>query len=119
MSLLGETVKTRREEKSLGQEELAELLGVRQQTISRWEKGLALPRPARLLDLARALDLEPHQLHRLAGYLPDDERSGASAPWFEVYERMSELTRSELMLLIDRAWEELRSREGLHPPGTV
>ena len=47
------------------------------------------------------------------------ERSAASEPWQEVYARIPELTHTELMLLMDRVWEELRSREGLSPPGTV
>lgn len=119
MSLLGETLKIRREERGLGQEELALQLGVRQQSVSRWEKGLALPRPARVLQLAEALDLDVEKLQRLAGYLPERERSEAAGPWFEVYERMPELSRTELMLLIDRAWQELRLREGLSPPGTA
>lgn len=119
MSLLGETLKIRREECGLGQGELAAQLGVRQQTISRWERGLALPRPRRVLELARLLGLDGTHLQRLAGYLPDDERSSANGPWLQVYERMPQLTRAELMLLIDRAWQELRAREGLNPPGTA
>ncbi len=117
VSLLGETLKIRREERGLGQEELAAQLGVRQQTISRWEKGLALPRPRRVRQLAELLDLDVERLQHLAGYLPERERSAANGPWHELYERMPELTHGELMLLIDRAWQELRSREGLSPPG--
>ena len=112
---LGKTVRLRREERGLGQEQLAAALGVRQQTVSRWENGLAVPRPGRVVELARLLDLEPARLHRLAGYLPAGEQSPAAGPWREVHERMSELTRSELLLLIERAWQELRSREGLEP----
>jgi transcriptional regulator with XRE-family HTH domain len=119
MSLLGETVKIRREELGLGQLELAERLGVSQQTVSRWEKGLALPRPGRVQELARELELDARRLQRFAGYLSSAESSEASEPWHAVYERMHELTHTELMLLIDRAWEELRTREGLSPPGTT
>ena len=117
MTLLGETLRLRREQCRLGQAQLAERLGVRQQTVSRWEQGLALPRPARVLELAHVLDLDPGHLHRLAGYLPAAEQSVLTGPWTEVFARMSELTRPELVLLLDRAWEELRSREGLAPPG--
>ncbi len=117
VSLLGETVRLRREERGLGQVQLADTLGVSQQTVSRWEKGLALPRPNRVTDLARVLEVDATHLARLAGYLPTEERSALSGPWFELYERMPELSRDELMLLLERAWEELRSREGLSPPG--
>ena len=113
VSVLGETVRLRREERGLGQEQLAAALGVRQQTVSRWENGLAVPRPARVVELARLLDLEPARLHRLAGYLPAAEQSPVAEAWREVYERMPELSRSELLLLIDRAWDELRAREGV------
>lgn len=118
-SVLGETLKIRREELGLGQERVAVLLGVSQQTVSRWEKGVALPRPGRVVELARLLSLDARWLHRVAGYLPEAERSAASEPWQEVYARIPELTHTELMLLMDRVWEELRSREGLNPPGTI
>ena len=114
---LGAVLRRRREERGHGQAHVAAALGVRQQTVSRWEHGLAVPRPGRVVELAALLELEPAELHRLAGYLPQDERSSLSGPWHELYERMSELTRSELLLLMDRVWEELRLREGLHLPG--
>lgn len=117
MSLLGETVRLRREERGLGQEQLAVALGVTQQTVSRWEKGLAQPRPARLVRLAEVLECDSALLHRLAGYLPRDERSALSGTWHELYEKTAELTRAELLLLMDRVWEEIRIREGLHAPG--
>jgi len=113
VSLLGETVRVRREERGMGQERLAAALGVRQQTVSRWENGLAVPRPSRVVELSRLLDLEAARLHRLAGYLPAAEQTPVDAACHELHERMSELSRSELLLLIDRAWEELRSRERL------
>ena len=113
MSVLGETVRLRREERRMGQEQLAAALGVRQQTVSRWETGLAVPRPARVVELARLLELEASSLHRLAGYLPAAEQSPVRAAWCEVYERMPELSRTELVLLLDRAGDELRAREEL------
>ena len=118
MSLLGETVKVRREELRIGQESLAASLGVSQQTVSRWEKGLAIPRPARVVDLADVLQLDSAHLHRLAGYLPAAERSAMSAQFQQIYAAMASLSRSELLLLMDRVWQEIRDREGLAPPGT-
>ncbi len=109
----------RREELGLGQEQLADELGVSQQTVSRWEKGLALPRPSRVSDLAALLDLDGAHLHRLAGYLPEEDRSQLSGPLDQLCAGMSQLTRAELMLLMDRALQEIRKREGLGPPGTT
>lgn len=105
---LGGAVRRRREQLGLGQEQLAAALGVRQQTVSRWEHGLAVPRPARVVELARLLDLEPAALHRLAGYLPQAHPSGCE----DVLARLPQLSRAELLLLVERAWEELRSRGG-------
>lgn len=118
VSLLGETLKIRREELGLAQETVAERLGVRQQTVSRWEKGLAVPRPARVIELATLLDVDSAYLHRLAGYLPEEDRSQLSGAFHELYAGMSRLSRSELLLLMDRVWEEIRVREGLSPRGT-
>lgn len=117
VSLLGEALKVRREELGLGQEALADTLGVSQQTVSRWETGLALPRPARVVQLADLLDLDSARLHRLAGYLPQQEQSERSARLQDVYATMGGFSRTELLLVLDRAWQELRSREGLSPPG--
>jgi HTH-type transcriptional regulator, cell division transcriptional repressor len=117
VSLLGEALKVRREELGLGQEHVADRLGVSQQTVSRWEKGLALPRPARVVTLAGLLDLDSEHLHRLAGYLPEGERSELAGPFQELYAGMAQLSRTELVLLLDRVVQEMRRREGLSPPG--
>ena len=106
---LGEAVRLRREQRGMGQEQLAAALGVRQQTVSRWENGLAVPRPSRVVELARMLELEPSALHRLAGYLPAAEPR--TSGWTELQARLPELSRAELVLLIERAWDELRARE--------
>lgn len=118
MGVFAEAIRIRREELGLGQKTLADKIGVTQQAVSRWERALALPRPAKVIALAQTLELDPKRLHRLAGYLPEEEQSPAYGPWQEMFGRVSELTRSELMLLMDMLWEEIRSREGLSPPGT-
>jgi hypothetical protein len=35
--------------------------------------------------------------------------------WDDVLARLPELARAELLLLVERTWEELRSRDGLDP----
>ena len=109
---LGATVRRRREERGLGQEQLAAALGVRQQTVSRWERGLAVPRPRRVVEIAHLLEVEPAHLHRLAGYLPAAEQAPTAA-WDGVQARLPELTRAELLRLVEHAWEELRARDDL------
>lgn len=108
---LADVVRRRREELALGQAELAEKLGVSQQTVSRWEGGQALPRPRRVDELAEILRLDGVRLHRAAGYLPDAEP--APVPQDEVGRLMvvlSELTELQLLDVIDATWSELKAR---------
>lgn len=119
MSLLAETVKIRREELRLDQAELARQVGVGQQTVSRWEAGLAMPRPERLPALAEALGLDSAYVHRMAGYLPLASSSPAAELFHDLYARAAELSDQELLLLLDRCWQEYRRRQGLVPPGTT
>jgi transcriptional regulator with XRE-family HTH domain len=118
MSLIGETVKIRREELGLDQLELGQRVGVGQQTVSRWERGLAVPKLHRLPELAQVLGLESEYVHRMAGYLPAERSSPAAALVHALYERTAELSTDELLLILDRTWQEFRRRQGLHPPGT-
>ncbi len=118
MSLIGETIKIRREELNLDQLELGRRVGVGQQTVSRWETGLAVPKPNRLPILAQVLDLDSEYVHRMAGYLPLDRSSAAADLVHEVYARVAEMNDEELLLMLDRCWQEYRRRRGLVPPGT-
>lgn len=118
MSLIGETVKIRREELGLDQLELGRRVGVGQQTVSRWETGLAIPKLDRLPVLAEVLGLESQYVHRMAGYLPPDRSSAAADLVHELYARAAELADEELLLVLDRCWQEFRRRRGLVPPGT-
>lgn len=118
MSLIAETVKIRREELGLDQAELGRRVGVGQQTVSRWESGRAVPRPDRLPALAEVLGLDSEYVHRMAGYLPLDRSSAAADLVHQLHARATELTDPELLLLIDRCWQEYRRRQGMAPPGT-
>jgi transcriptional regulator with XRE-family HTH domain len=113
VSALAETLRVRREEVGLSQAQLAARIGVGQQAVSRWERGEAVPRPARVVALADALALDPAALHRLAGYLDDAERSPLWGSFHELFAHMPDLTAEELWLLTDRAWQELRNRYGV------
>lgn len=69
-----------------------------------------MPPPKRLAKVAQALDLDLDQMLAYAGYLP----TGATWPHWQqlsmLYEQMSAFTADELLTLIERAVEELRSR---------
>ena len=110
--MLGKAIQARRNEVRLGQEDLAHRVGVSQQTISRWEGGRGVPSPRRLTQLAEALEMDRTHLLRLAGYHASEQRSGSDTPFKALCDRVGELSESELVLLIDRAWQEYRERRG-------
>lgn len=112
VALLGELLRARRVELGLEQAELAKLVGVSQQTVSRWERGEALPRRGRIELLANALDVEAATIARYAGSLA--ATTGDDGPSFHhLYERVDGLSDIELALLVERAWSTLRARMGL------
>ncbi len=119
MSLLGEAVKIRREELGLDQLELGRRVGVGQQTVSRWETGASVPKVDRLPVLAEVLGLDSEYVHRMAGYLPPDRSSPAADLVHGVYARAAEFSDDELLLLLDRVWQEYRRRRGMSPPGVA
>lgn len=110
MGLFDRTLRTRREELGLGQAELAVRVGVTQQTISRWENGEVVPPPKRLAKVALALDLDLDRVLAYGGYLPD----ASDWPSWHVlnlcYDQMSNLSEQELLMLVERALEEIRKR---------
>ncbi len=58
------SIKKYRLERGLTQEELAKKLGVNRVSISYWERGLALPKGSRLLDVSTALGVSVDKLLR-------------------------------------------------------
>lgn len=54
----GARIKAAREDRELTQTQLAELLGVEQTTVSRWEAGLTAPGPDRQVAIATLLGRE-------------------------------------------------------------
>lgn len=114
MSVFGDFVKLRREELNLDQIALARELGVKQQTVSKWEQAKTVPKPARIRQLAGALRVDVSDLLRYAGYLPDGRADEAQAedPLHQLLEQASHLTNEQLIVLIDHAWELYRDRVG-------
>ena len=119
MSVFGDFVKLRREELGLDQIALARKLRVHQQTVSKWEQAKTVPPPQRIRQLAEVLRVDVSDLMRYAGYLPDEPAEAqADGPLHNVLEQASHLTNDQLIVLIDHAWEEYRSRLGFsldHP----
>ena len=116
MGLFDQTVTVRREEAGLSQAELAESIGVSQQTVSRWESGAAIPQPDRIVAVAKLLGLEEERLLGYAGYLPKGDRSRYWEKFHAMYEGIVELSDKELVLLLDKTWQEHRRRQGFEAP---
>ncbi|HEX2039520.1 MAG TPA: helix-turn-helix transcriptional regulator [Acidimicrobiales bacterium] len=113
VSGFGELLRRRREARGLEQAELARLLGVTQQTVSKWETGVTVPRPSRVAALARALGLDAGLLHAAAA--EDDPTVGerrAAAHAAPAGIRLERLSQDELIALLEAAWQELGKRRG-------
>ena len=120
MSVFGDFVKLRREELNLDQAGLAQALGVKQQTVSKWEQAKTVPGPRRIRQVAEVLRVEVSDLMKYAGYLPNGgaEDAQAEEPFHQFLSQVSRLTNDQLIVLIDQAWEEYRFRLGFsleHP----
>ena len=59
---IGKFISTKRKEKKLTQEELAEKLLITDRAVSKWERGLSLPDTAKMLDLCNILDINVNEL---------------------------------------------------------
>lgn len=71
---IGQTIKLYRKEKKLTQSELAELIGVSAQAISKWETDTGMPDISQIVPLARVLEISTD---KLLGY--NDEAAEAEA----------------------------------------
>jgi transcriptional regulator with XRE-family HTH domain len=111
MSRLADVLRTRRESQGIEQGELARRVGVTQQTVSKWETSVTVPRPGRMAALARALDLDAGLLHATAGLAEGDghpsPRRGGRPPKGI---RLGDLTEAQLVALLDASWRELQRR---------
>jgi transcriptional regulator with XRE-family HTH domain len=111
--LLPEELRTRRVELNISQSALADRLQVSQQTISRWETGDTAPGPRRIAELSEALSLSLPALLRAAGYLlASDFTADAFGP---TAVELSRMTTSDLIVLIDAGWQQLRGRLAVLP----
>lgn len=85
---IGETIQRLRTERRLSQEQLAELVGVSRQAVSKWELNAALPDTDKLVPLARALGVS---VDELLGNCFEDNGGGTPQPeqkkpsWFATH----------------------------------
>ena len=85
---IGETIQRLRTKRRLSQEQLAELVGVSRQAVSKWELNAALPDTDKLVPLARALGVS---VDELLGNCFEDNGGGTPQPeqkkpsWFATH----------------------------------
>lgn len=118
---LGQQIRTLREKRSLVQVELASRVGVREVSISRWERDLEIPRVQHLIALARALDcrilLDDTGAHLVARTLPNERRLPALKPLRDAVDRLQALGALTLTRWVDDAVGLAQSYLGQGGPG--
>lgn len=112
MGRFGEILRARREEQGLEQSDVARRLGVTQQTVSKWETGVTVPRAGRIAALASLLDLDPALLHRAAGAGAGPASRAPGGPPVSALS-LELLSERDLLRLLDAAWQEFRRRRHL------
>ena len=87
---LGEKIAKQRKELNYTQEQLADILGVSRQSISKWESDIAYPETDKLIELGKLFDCSMDYL------LKEDvtEKNGAQASGFT--EKVEEISRKVL-----------------------
>ena len=76
----GTLIKTRRKEKNLNQQKLADLLHVSVTTVSKWETGVNLPDVMTLEKLARELEIPLPELFDLEDSRSEEHTSELQSP---------------------------------------
>jgi transcriptional regulator with XRE-family HTH domain len=89
VSALSDRLRAQRRSLGLSAAELAERVGVSQQSWSDWENGVVAPRPRRLAEVAQALSLDVAELQAL--YFAED--SPLTDRLAQIEERLARLER--------------------------
>ena len=86
---LGEKLSKLRKEYNYTQEQLADILGVSRQSISKWESDIAYPETEKLIELGKLFECSMDYL------LKDEvtERTGASIPETTFTEKVTEISK--------------------------
>lgn len=99
---VGRAIAARRLERGFTQEQVAELLGVDQETVSRFERGAVLPPLARLAELAEVLDVPIESLVRAGSPRLTDQA-------VELADQLADLNQAD-RVLVQRWVAELCAR---------
>ena len=91
-SPLGERIAALRERAGLSQTQLADKLGIGQQTVGYWERRAVALKPAQIEAIAAALGCTPQEILGFA--VPKTRGSGPTGKARQVFERVSQLPRA-------------------------
>lgn len=95
---MGRAIAVRRQQRQLTQAELAEAIGVEQETISRFERGATLPPLGRLADIADALSCPLEDLLRNGSPRLEDRAQGIA----RVMEKLADSDRRLVCDIIEQ-----------------
>ncbi|KRQ99314.1 helix-turn-helix domain-containing protein [Bradyrhizobium valentinum] len=93
--IIGERIRTRRLEKHISQSELGDMLGVSFQQVQKYEKGVNRVGSSRLMELAKALDIE------VSYFLDERKRPPAERPVAAFMATREGIQMAEAMLAIN------------------
>lgn len=85
------TLRLAMDRRGMSQTDLADKLGVSQNSVSTWLLGRSVPEPERVFAIERALDLEPGSLSAHLGYVPSDAPDTVKPGFREYVNAMPEL----------------------------
>lgn len=97
MKRIGERIKAARLEKSLKQEELADLVGAKYRSISTWELGTAKPDCLTLLRICEALNVSPEQI---LGF-PSEKPTSSEMAMLRKYRHIDDLGKQAVDAVLD------------------
>lgn len=95
---LGQRIAERRKSRGLTQQQLAETLGIAQQTLAHYEVGRLRVAAALVPPIAKALDLS---IEEVFGEAPRPSKRGPASKLQEQIERIGTLPRSKQRMLLD------------------
>ncbi len=101
MKNLSEQIKRIRKQRGLSQKELGQRIGVSQQVMTNYERGLREPNLETLLKIAGALDVSVEDLIKDKPIKPEETTSRALQKRFEVIKKMPPEKQKAFILFID------------------
>jgi transcriptional regulator with XRE-family HTH domain len=111
-----------RKEKGLSQEDLAEMLGVSRQSVSKWESGITYPETEKLIAISEIFGVTLDSLLK-EGDIESDEENKASVPYWATrgmqYEYKSEKTLLGLPLVHVNVGFGVKKAKGIVAIGSI